>query len=160
MEYKIPHSNLKIYYKSKKFSKNQLEFITNLYNNINDNNCAIHEFPPTLDKDFLYNSVLFSLAKQLDKKFIILVKNYDKIYEILNNFSKINTICKKFYDNKTEYENLKIVPYFERKILCLNDKLIETASTLDFDSYCINSCASWVSEENKCIFYKVFINII
>lgn len=144
--------DLKIYYRFKKITKNQNEFVTNMLHNVINNRWVIYEFPPTLDKDFLYNSVLFSLAKQKNEKFIILTKNYDKIYELMKNFLLVSNICKKF-DNK--FEKLKVVPYFDRKMMCINEKALEDGSSLDFDGYCTKITASWVEESKKCPFYLV-----
>jgi hypothetical protein len=146
--------NLKIYYKFKKLTNSQKEFINNLIQSTVRNVCSIFEFPPTLDKDFLYNSVLFSLSLQANGKFIIIVKNYDKIFEILKNFSNLSSICKQY---NPKFQSLKIIPFFERKLLCINDKLLEASSSLDFDSYCINATASWIpnQDHNKCAYFKV-----
>jgi hypothetical protein len=146
--------DLKFYYKYKKLSKNQKEFITNLSDSILNNHCSIYEFPPTLDKDFLYNTVLFTLSRQFNKKFIILTKNYDKVYEILKTYTAISKICQN-YNPKFNY--LKVIPFFDRKMLCINEKILEEASSLDFDSYCTKITASWVPENKKCQYYSVRI---
>jgi hypothetical protein len=157
MEFSInDYPELKIYYKFKKLSKNQKEFISSLTNNIVKNLCSIYEFPPTLDKDFLYTSVLYTLARQNKNKFILLCKNYDKVYEIMKNFTTISNICQKY----TKLNNLiKIVPFFDRKMMCLNEKLLEDASSLDLDSYCTRATASWVPDNNKCSYYMVWNNL-
>lgn len=144
--------NLKFYYKFKKLSRNQREFITNLSDNILNNNCSIYEFPATLDKDFLYNSVLYTISRQTNKKFIILTKNYDKVYELLKIYSTISKICEKYNPDIT---HLKILPFFDRKMLCINEKILDEASSLDFDSYCTRITASWVPENKKCVYYSV-----
>jgi hypothetical protein len=83
-------------------TKNQYNFVYELSRkilNINQKNLLI-EIPPTLDKDFLYCSVLFSLYfyKLLQKKkVIIIVNDYEKIRYIYNNF---NILKKHFLLNK------------------------------------------------------------
>ena len=50
--------DLKIYYKYKKLTNNQKDYINSLLHNINNNKPSLFEFPPTLDKDFLYKHFL------------------------------------------------------------------------------------------------------
>jgi hypothetical protein len=129
-----------------------------LHNLINNRN-SIYEFPPTLDKDFLYNSVLYSLAKQRNQKFVIICKSYDKIYELMKNFNQIANISEKYLGNKNiNYHSVKVVPYFDRKMMCLNEKALDEASSLDFDGYCTRVTASFVDENSKCQFYTNYKN--
>ena len=56
-------TSFNIFYIHKKMTENQITFAYELsrkFLNLNQKNLLI-EFPPTLDKDFLYCSVLFSL---------------------------------------------------------------------------------------------------
>jgi hypothetical protein len=143
---------IKIYYRFKKLTKNQNEFLTSMLHNLVNNRLAIYEFAPTLDKDFLYNSILFSLSRYKNEKFIILTKNYDKIYELMKNFALISNLCKK-YNN--DFDKLKVVPFFDRKMMCINNDALENASSIDLDSYCTQITASWLDENSKCVFYNV-----
>jgi hypothetical protein len=145
---------LKIYYRFKKMTKNQNEFTTSLLHNLINNRHAIYEFPPTLDKDFLYNSLLFTLSRQRNQKFVIITKSYDKIYELMKNLTQISNICEKFTQGKS---SVKVVPYFDRKMMCINEKALDEASSLDFDSYCTKVTASWVEAGSKCANYTVII---
>ena len=55
----------------------------------------IFEFPPTLDKEFLYLSCLFTLLKRYNnKKVIILVKGSEKINSMMN-------FCAQIYKSNT-----------------------------------------------------------
>jgi hypothetical protein len=141
---------LKIYHKYRKMTQNQHDFLKELISSILNDSLSIFEFPPLLDKDWLVNSALFTLASKTQKKFVILVKNYDKITKFMQIYSDIFQICKKF---NPEYPQLKIIPFFERKMVCLNNDKLEQSSSLDFDSYCTAVTASWLKNENKCIYY-------
>lgn len=166
---------IKLYYRFKKLTKNQQEFTNSLLHNLINNTKSIYEFPPTLDKDFLYNSVLYSLAKQRNQKFVIICKSYDKINDLMKNFNQIAIISGKYSKNifKNDsasvnsiekpkvlkvLEGLKVVPYFDRKMMCMNEKALEEASSLDFDSYCTRVTASFVDENSKCQFYTNYQN--
>jgi hypothetical protein len=147
MEFEV--ENIKLYYRLKKITNNQKKFVSDLINSLINKRISLFEFPPTLDKTYLYNTTLFSLAKENSMKFIILVKTYDKIYEIIKNFSQIS-------NNKFNNPNkIQIVPYIQRKSLCLNEAALEKSSTLDFDMYCTNITATWVPKNNKCQYYLV-----
>ena len=64
-------TTLNVFYNRKKMTKNQHLFLKELAKkSLNKSDISIFEFPPTLDKDFLYCSLLFSLKHQnfLNKK--------------------------------------------------------------------------------------------
>jgi Rad3-related DNA helicase len=143
---------LKVYYKYKKLTKNQKDFISSLIHNIHNNTTSIFEFPPTLDKDYLYNSVTYSFSSQKSKKFVILTKSHEKINELMKNFLSIKQINEKF---TKDFNKIQIIPYLDRKTMCINEKLLEQSSSIDFDGYCINATSSWLSNEQKCPYYQV-----
>jgi hypothetical protein len=146
MEFEV--GNLKLYYRLKKITSNQKKFVSDLISSINNKQISLFEFPPTLDKTYLYNTTIYSLAKEKNK-FIILVKSYNKVLEIAKNFTHIS---KSKLNNSNK---LEIVPYIERKSLCLNETALEKSSTLDFDMYCTNITATWVPKNSKCQYYIV-----
>lgn len=171
----FPKYNLSVFYKyNKALSNNQRNFIENICenfinsNNSNNNNINLKllEFPQTLDKDFLCNSTIYSLSLKYKFKFILVTKNYDTIFNLLKNFDLIKS---KFNSNKNkerldgvegeekEERALNVIPFFDRKFLCINDKALETASSNDFDMFCTKITASWVSENDKCVYFKVRI---
>jgi hypothetical protein len=145
MEFEV--CNLKLYYRLKKITNNQKKFISDLIESLNSKNISLFEFPPTLDKTYLYNTTLYSLAKE-NNKFIILVKSYDKIFDIVKNFTHISK-------NNSNNTKIEIVPYIERKSICLNEAALEKSSSLDFDMYCTNITATWVPKNSKCQYYLV-----
>ena len=145
-----------IYYIHKKMTKNQYNFVYELSRkilNINQKNLLI-EIPPTLDKDFLYCSVLFSLYfyKLLQKKkIIIIVNDYEKIRYIYNNFN----ILKKHFSQKENNNNkITIIPFYERKYTCFNEESLSKSNSFDFDNYCIEMNASFKKDNKKCIYYN------
>jgi hypothetical protein len=151
----IKYKDLIFYYRLKKVTPNQRAFIEDIVDELGRDQTSVFEFPPTLDKDFLYNSVLFALANRDDRKFIIVVKDYDKIYKLMKNFSSITSLAEK-YTGKT---GAQIVPFFDRKSICLNEKALESSSNLDFDSYCTSVTASWLPKTKKCNYYLVSLPI-
>ena len=57
-------TKLNVYYNRKKMTQNQKSFLIELTKKIlNKSDISTFEFPPTLDKDFLYCSLLFSLKR-------------------------------------------------------------------------------------------------
>ncbi len=149
-------TSFNIFYIHKKMTENQFNFAYELsrkFLNLNQKNLLI-EFPPTLDKDFLYCSVLFSLFnnKLLSKKVIILVNDYEKIRILYNNFHLIH---KHFSNNKNNNNNqVKIIPYYERKYTCFNESILEKSNSLDYDNYCIEVNASFRKDNEKCPYYN------
>ena len=166
MEY-ILHidENVKIpvFYFHKKITKNQKNFLEDLKhkflgNNdilnlklnkiVNENLNFLYEFPQTLDKDFLYCSLIYSLIsnKILKKKVIIL----------LNNSNKINFLFDYFYEIKKHFKNnnFRIVPFLERKNICFNVDQLKKSNSLDFDSFCSNINFSRNDSNQKCIFFQ------
>ena len=141
-------TKLNVYYNKKKMTQNQKTFLIDLAKKItNKSNIFTFEFPPTLDKDFLYCSLLFSLKSQnlLQKKLIILANSYEKIQNITNIFSSIS---RHFNSNQ-----LKIIPYIERKYICINNERLNKSNSYDYDNFCIEQNASWTTEREKCPFY-------
>ncbi len=149
-------TSFNIFYIHKKMTENQFNFAYELsrkFLNLNQKNLLI-EFPPTLDKDFLYCSVLFSLFnnKLLSKKVIILVNDYEKIRILYNNFHLIH---KHFSNNKNNNNNqVKIIPYYERKYTCFNESILEKSNSFDYDNYCIEVNASFRKDNEKCPYYN------
>ncbi len=72
----------------------------------------------------------------------------------MKNFNIISGICTKY---NQKFEKLKIVPFFDRKMMCINSEAMETASSQDFDSFCTKVTASWVNDNSKCSYYTVSI---
>jgi hypothetical protein len=115
MEIKVNNfEDIYVYYRYRNFTGQQMKFIEDLIKsllhffdstidikkNYEDENIIskkLFEFPPTLDKEFLYLSCLFTLIKKYNnKKVIILVKGIDKINSMMDFCSKIN----KYYYKK------------------------------------------------------------
>lgn len=143
-------TTLNVFYNRKKMTKNQHLFLKELAKkSLNKSDISIFEFPPTLDKDFLYCSLLFSLKHQnfLNKKIIILVNSYEKIPLIVNNFAATS----KHYNHRN---NIKIIPFIERKYTCSNYDKLNKSNTYDYDNFCIEQNASWATERERCPLYK------
>jgi hypothetical protein len=156
MEFKLDkYSDLVFYYRLKKLTQVQKTFIEDLASQIIDVKTSILEFPPTLDKDYLLDSTVYTIANKLNQKFIILVKDTDNIHQHMKNFSSIQSIARKFNSNS----KIQVIPFYDRKSICLNEKLLENSSNLDFDTYCSSATASWVPKNTKCVYYLVNRNI-
>jgi hypothetical protein len=152
MEIKIDkYRDLIFYYRLKNITNNQKAFIEDVVDQLRESQTAMLEFPPTLDKDYIYNTVLFTLARQENKKFVIVVKDNDKIYNLMKNFTSISNLAEK-HGSKVA---IQIVPFFEKKSICLNEKALETSSNLDFDSFCTAVTASWLPKTKKCNYFIV-----
>ena len=118
------------------------------------------EFPPTLDKEFLYISCIFTLLKEFNnKKVVILVKGIDKINSMMNICSQINQYYyKKNKNNKIKYNPIKVIPFYSRKQLCYNYDALKKSNTYDMDSYCIKLNASTTNNELNCKYYKAALD--
>ena len=118
----------------------------------------IFEFPPTLDKEFLYLSCLFTLLKRYNnKKVIILVKGSEKINSMMNFCAQINKYYyKKNRKNNINYNPIKVMPFYSRKQLCYNYEALKKSNTIDMDTYCIKLNASFSPSQNNCIYYTNF----
>jgi len=121
MEISNEINNLKVYYFGRKITNNQKLYINSIIKSIEENSQLLVEFPPTLDKDYLLLSTLFSFCHLKNMKFVMLIHNYDKMNEYLKMIKSICAIRRKFYI-KT---NVKVHPLFDRKLSCLNDIVLE-----------------------------------
>jgi hypothetical protein len=164
-------------YKFKKISNNQKIFIKSFIQKVLNNEPFLYEFPPTLDKTFLICSSLISLLnyekeklninsrnpQNSHTKYLLLVKNEDLIFEAINNFkeiSEISKILKKEKLNQIQNHNNnqiynQIVPFFDKKFFCINEKSIEKMSPIDFESFCGSQINSWINHDDKCGAFKV-----
>ena len=163
----------KIYYRYRKITLEQRKFIYDLtrslihffdssidiIENYDDKNLIsrkIFEFPPTLDKEFIYLSCIFTLLKKYNnKKVIILVKGNDKINTMSNFCSQIN----KYYFKKNKKENIKynpikVIPFYARKKLCYNYEALKKSNSYDMDTYCIKLNASSSDKNLNCKYYS------
>ena len=184
MEIKINVNSIKnfyVYYQYKKITNNQKNFVDRLlnelkcffkdifknedhYNDYSDENDISHilfEFPPTLDKDFLYLSTLYTLVLESKKsnnpkKIIILVNNSDKIettFKILLDINRYN-LNKIKADKNNIFKGLEIIPFYKRKMSCFNENELKKSSTYDKDMFCIKSINSFLDKKSKCEFYE------
>ena len=161
------NNKIPVFYFHKKITKNQKIFLEDLkhkflQNNeilnlklnkiVNENLNFLYEFPQTLDKDFLYCSLIFSLIsfKILNKKVIIL----------LNNSNKINFLFNYFYEIKKHFKNnnFRVISFFERKKICFNIEQLKKSNSLDFDSFCSNINFSKNDFNQKCPFFNNCFN--
>jgi len=156
------NGKLNFLYRYKNMSKNQKEFTKNLLKNVLNNQASLFEFSPTLDKLFITCSSLLTILNyqenefvKIDRKFkfILLVKTEDIIFEALNNFKEIVNLSKCFYK---QYHPHKIIPFLDRKITCINEKALENASALDFDTFCNSYTSSWIDKSKQCTSFKVY----
>lgn len=114
-----------IYYRGSKLTQNQKSFIEDFSSAIDENKMnSIFEFPQTLDKDFLTLSTIFSISLQKQKKFLILKKNVENVFQTLNLFNRITKISLKYKNEK----RLKIIPFVNKKFLCVNSKALENSN--------------------------------
>jgi len=175
MEYEVKNleKNYFVYYRYRNITSQQKKFINDLIksllhffdttidiiNNYDEKDIIskkLFEFPPTLDKEFIYLSCLFTLIKQHNnKKVIILVKGSEKINTMMKFCSQIN----KYYFRKAKKDNInynpiKVIPFYSRKQLCFNNEALKKSNTYDMDSYCIKLNASTLPKENNCKFYS------
>ena len=175
----ISDKNYYVYYRYRKITIEQRNFVSELFNNLlnffnstinrKDNESEniisdqLYEFPPTLDKDFLYLSCLYTLIEENkrrnnnNKKIIILVNGVDKINNLIKMCSKINKYYyKKNIKEKTnnKYTPLRIIPFYGRKQLCLKYEELGKSNTYDMDTFCINLNKSSKEIKNKCPYYR------
>ena len=170
MEIEVPYLKEKynVYYRYRNITSQQTIFISDLIKsllhffdttidikeNYDDKNLIsrkIFEFPPTLDKDFLYLSCLFTLIKKYNnKKVIILVKGSEKINSMMNFCAQIN---KYYYKKNKNYIPIKVLPFYSRKQLCYNYEALKKSNTFDMDTYCIKLNASFSPSQNNCNYY-------
>jgi len=168
----IPKGKLNFLYRYRKMSKNQNDFAKNLIKNILNNQASLFEFSPTLDKLFLICSSLITIlnfeksiynnnlnevdgaagAGRTGKKFILILKTEDLIFEALNNFKDIMNLGKLSANKKLVHQ---IVPFLDRKVYCINEKAMENASALDFDTFCNAHTNSWIDTNSKCSSFNV-----
>jgi hypothetical protein len=142
--------NIKISYYKKNLTTQQHEFVNDLLNSILKNRKALLEFPPTIDKDYLLCSALYSLANQKSKKFVLITGNGEKITDTLKIFTKIAKLSK-------IKQNIKIIPFLDRRQLCKDENAIRDITFGNDTSFCYKITASWVPESEKCVLYKVLI---
>ena len=166
-----------VYYRFRKITPQQNKFVNDLISNLlnffdssldikenyADKNLIsnkLFEFPPTLDKEFLYISCIFTLLKEFNnKKVVILVKGIDKINSMMNICSQINQYYyKKNKNNKIKYNPIKVIPFYSRKQLCYNYDALKKSNTYDMDSYCIKLNASTTNNELNCKYYKAALD--
>jgi hypothetical protein len=140
--------NLKIIYYKKNLTTQQHEFVNDLLNSILKNRKALLEFPPTIDKDYLLCSTLYSLAQQKSKKFVLITGNGEKITEILKIFTKIAKLS-------NTKQNIKIIPFLDRRQLCKDENALRDITFGNDTTFCYKITASWVPESEKCVLYKV-----
>ena len=165
-----------VYYRYRKITNEQnnfvndlLKYLLNSFNsnsNINNDDLIsnqLFEIPPTLDKDFLYLSCLFTLLKEYkksnnNKKIIILVNGIEKINYLIKLCSTINKyFYKKYLKENNKYNPIKIVPFYSRKQLCYNYNELGKTNSFDMDFYCIKLNKSNIDNQEsqeKCIYYK------
>ena len=169
----ISEKDYYVYYRYRKVTKMQENFVNDLiryllsfFNSVSlkesDENDLISrqlfEFPPTLDKNFLYISCLYTLLKEYkknnnNKKIIILANGIDKIYALVKICSKINQYYyKKYTKEKNKYNPMRIIPFYSRKQLCYNYVTLKNSNSFDMDTFCINLNKS--TSDNKCGYYK------
>jgi len=170
MEIKVNNfEDIYVYYRYRNFTGQQMKFIEDLIKsllhffdstidikkNYEDENIIskkLFEFPPTLDKEFLYLSCLFTLIKKYNnKKVIILVKGIDKINSMMDFCSKIN----KYYykKNNINYTPIKVIPFYSRKQLCYNYEALKKSNTYDMDTYCIRLNESSADKKKNCKYF-------
>ena len=172
IETKISDKNYYVYYRYRKTTKEQRNFVRDLLKHLLDNSPIdinedtfisnqLFEFPPTLDKDFLYLSTLFTLIKDKNinngKKIIILANGNEKINSLFNMCSKINQYYYKKHiknNNNSKFNPVRVIPFYNRKSLCFNYKELNKSNSFDMDTYCINLNQSSQDNSNKCKYYK------
>ena len=149
---------IKVFYRYKKLTKNQSEFIYMLINRLLlKTDLQIYEFPPTLDKDFLYCSVIYSLKVMnfVHNKIIIIANNYEKVSTIINIFAEVK---RHYMHGNHNHIDIKIVPFYERKYNCYKIDQLDKASSFDYDNYCIEQNAMWNKDDKQqCPFYRNII---
>jgi len=172
IEAKISDKNYYVYYRYRKTTKEQRNFVIDLLKHLLDNSPLdineknlisnqLFEFPPTLDKDFLYLSTLYTLIKDKNinygKKIIILANGNEKINSLINMCSKINQYYHKKHiknNNNIKFNPVRVIPFYSRKNLCFNYKELSKSNSFDMDTYCINLNQSSQDIQNKCKYYK------
>ena len=161
-----------VYYRYRKITPQQNKFVNDLICNLlnffdssldikenyADKNLIsnkLFEFPPTLDKEFLYISCIFTLLKEFNnKKVVILVKGIDKINSMMNICSQINQYYyKKNKNNKIKYNPIKVIPFYSRKQLCYNYDALKKSNTYDMDTYCIRLNESSADKKKNCKYF-------
>ena len=174
----LSEKNYYVYYRYRKITNEQKKFVSDLLLNLldffnstinrkdnEDENIIsnqLYEFPPTLDKDFLYLSCLYTLIEDNNKrnndkkKVIILVNGIDKINSLIKMCSTINKYYykKNIKESNNKFNPLRIIPFYTRKQLCYNYKELSKSNTYDMDTFCINLNKSSIEMKKKCVYYK------
>ena len=172
----INDKNYYIYYRyrkatseQKEFIKDLLKYLINFFNvttNINEEDMIsnqLFEFPPTLDKDFIYLSCLYTLLKEYkknnnNKKIIILANGVDKVNSLVKMCSNINKYYyKKNLKEASKFNPIRVIPFYGRKQLCYNYKELMGSNSFDMDMFCINLNKSPINNDKMCIYYKNII---
>lgn len=172
---KISEKNYYVYYRYRKITKMQESFVFDIFKyllnffnattdikEIDEKDLVsqqLFEFPPTLDKDFLYLSCLYSLLKEYkksnnNKKIIILANGVEKINSLIKMCSQINKYYFKKNFKETKFYPVKIIPFYSRKQLCFNYTELNKSNSYDMDSFCINLNKSSIEKDKKCLYYK------
>lgn len=166
--FSIQNKTIPIYYRLRKLTLSQREFISNTLESMTKENhkVSVHSLSPILDKDFLVQSCIVSLSLYLYQKTIILVNSEkevfemnDKIGEIINNHiykpsSEINQTRKtneSSNDNNLQEKYLIpfLLPMLDRKYMCINETAMNNASSIDFDYYCYKETYEIVKFRNE-----------
>ena len=176
IETKISDKNYYVYYRYRKATEEQRNFVRDILRylldnspiDINEDNFIsnqLFEFPPTLDKDFLYLSTLYTLIKDKNinnkKKIIILANGNEKINSLFGMCSKINQYYYKKHlknNNYTKFNPVRVIPFYRRKNLCFNYKELSKSNSFDMDTYCINLNQSSKDIQTKCKYYRTVHN--
>ena len=178
----ISDKEYNVYYRYRKVTKMQENFVNDLIkyllhffnstSNIKETEESelisrqLFEFPPTLDKNFLYLSCLYTLLKSYKKsnsnkkKIIILANGIDKVNSLVRICSKINQYYYKKYlkeNEKNKFNPIKIIPFYSRKRLCFNYPILKNSNSFDMDTFCITLNKSFGDNHNKCNYYKNII---
>ena len=176
----VQEKNYLVYYRYRKMTKEQKNFVSDLLGhlqsffndssdvNIKDNyddtliSNQLFEFPPTLDKDFLYLSCLYSLIKEYkknnyNKKIIILANGIEKINSLVKMCSKINQFYYKKHlkdNNNIKFNPVRVIPFYSRKHLCYNYEELSKSNSFDMDTFCINLNKSSIDINRKCVYFR------
>ena len=174
----ISEKEYNVYYRYRKVTKMQENFVKDLMkyllyffnssSNIKETEESelisrqLFEFPPTLDKNFLYLSCLYTLLKIYkksngNKKIIVLASGIDKVNSLVRICSKINQYYYKKHtkeNEKNKFNPIRIIPFYSRKQLCFNYLILKNSNSFDMDTFCININKSSADNHNKCLYYK------
>lgn len=133
---------LQIYYRLKRMTKNQEKFCNDIIKSLNskEEKLFMHNLSPILDKDYLTSSIIVSQAREFKENIVLVLNDEKSVYKAVESMNKINNSFIKIDNNKNNPHNKTlIIPFLERKLMCINEDLLKNSYAFDLDYYCLSN---------------------